>query len=250
MKMRSTKDNSGQQQQKSNNENIMKRPLTLDLNKKAFGGNNEPPILSTPDVNKFKLESPELENYLLNGDTLQTPSLQTPTPSGIFPAPVNNNVTMEQENYAKGFEDALKNLHNNDVKTKTTSAMPTAATTGGMSGGGITTFAQDESNLMLQIKEEPQQIPVDSENLMNPIDMASQETIKLERKRQRNRVAASKCRKRKLERISKLEDRVKILKVENGELGSVLTNLRQHVFELKEQIISHHNSGCHIAMKT
>lgn len=105
---------------------------------------------------------------------------------------------MEQENYAKGFEDALKTLHNNDVKTKTTSAMPTAATTGGMSGGGITTFAQDESNLMLQIKEEPQQIPVDSENLMNPIDMASQETIKLERKRQRNRVAASKCRKRKL----------------------------------------------------
>lgn len=90
--MRNTKENSGQQQ-KPNNDNEMKRPLTLDLNKKAFGGHSsDPPILSTPDVNKFKLESPELENYILNTDTLQTPSLSltTPTPSGIFPAPVNN----------------------------------------------------------------------------------------------------------------------------------------------------------------
>merc|ERR1712117_280317 len=37
---------------------------------------------------------------------------------------------------------------------------------------------------------------------MSPIDMETQEKIKLDRKRQRNRLAASKCRKRKLERIS------------------------------------------------
>merc|ERR1719266_2282597 len=43
---------------------------------------------------------------------------------------------------------------------------------------------------------------------MSPIDMENQEAIKLERKRQRNRLAASKCRKRKLERISQLDDRV------------------------------------------
>jgi len=51
------------------------------------------------------------------------------------------------------------------------------------------------------------------------------------------------------ERISKLEDRVKILKVENGELGSVLLNLKQHVFDLKKQVIDHHDSGCHISIK-
>merc|ERR1711887_186199 len=43
---------------------------------------------------------------------------------------------------------------------------------------------------------------------MSPIDMESQEKIKLERKRLRNRLAASKCRKRKLERISQLDERV------------------------------------------
>merc|ERR1719445_2559798 len=47
---------------------------------------------------------------------------------------------------------------------------------------------------------------------MTPINMESQEQIKLERKRQRNRLAASKCRKRKLERISHLEGKVKDLK--------------------------------------
>merc|ERR1719219_2601928 len=43
---------------------------------------------------------------------------------------------------------------------------------------------------------------------ISPIDMESQEVIKLERKRLRNRLAASKCRKRKLERISNLDEKV------------------------------------------
>lgn len=62
------------------NENMMKRPLTLDLNKKVVN-NNGPPILSTPDVNLCKLGSPELEHYILNTNTLETP-----TPSAIFPS--------------------------------------------------------------------------------------------------------------------------------------------------------------------
>jgi transcription factor AP-1 len=78
--------------------------------------------------------------------------------------------------------------------------------------------------------------------------MESQERIKLERKRQRNRVAASKCRKRKLERISKLEDKVKILKGENTELGSLIGNLRQNVCQLKQQVLEHMNAGCTITI--
>lgn len=76
--------------------------------------------------------------------------------------------------------------------------------------------------------------------------MDNQEKIKLERKRQRNRLAASKCRRRKLERISKLEDKVKILKGENAELGGVIKSLREHVFQLKQQVIDHVHKGCSI----
>jgi len=232
------KDNDRSQDQKAS-DNMMKRPLTLDLNKKVVN-NNGPPILSTPDVNLCKLGSPELENFILNTDTLQTP---TPS-SAIFPT---SKITSEQEDYAKGFEDALKTLHNNDSNTKPAAPNMSANT---MSGGGITYADVENTNLLMQIKEEPQtQSLQPSSPQMSPIDMESQERIKLERKRQRNRVAASKCRKRKLERISKLEDRVKILKVENHELGSVLLNLKQHVFDLKKQVINHHNSGCQITIK-
>ena len=79
-----------------------------------------------------------------------------------------------------------------------------------------------------------------------PIDMDSQEMIKLERKRSRNRVAATKCRKKKLEKISKLEDRVKDLKGENNELSSILKQLKENVCNLKQEIMAHVNQGCKI----
>ena len=70
-----------------------------------------------------------------------------------------------------------------------------------MSGGRITFADPENTNLLMQIKEEPSLTQPESPQSMNPIDMESQERIKLERKRQRNRVAASKCRKRKLGKI-------------------------------------------------
>ena len=83
---------------------------------------------------------------------------------------------------------------------------------------------------------------------MSPIDMEDQERIKLERKRQRNRVAASKCRRRKLERIARLEDKVKILKGENNELATVVVKLKQQVCGLKEQVMEHVQCGCQIML--
>ena len=123
-----------------------------------------------------------------------------------------------------------------------------------MSGGGIT-YTNLDGDQLLQIKQEDNHMmggradslsPEPSMEGLDPINMDQQERIKLERKRQRNRVAASKCRLRKIERISKLEDRVKILKVENSELGSVVMSLKQHVSQLKEEVISHVQSGCKI----
>lgn len=101
--------------------------------------------------------------------------------------------------------------------------------------------------LPVAIKEEPQTVPnTCATPPMSPIDMMAQEMIKLERKRQRNRVAASKCRRRKLERIARLEDKVKLLKSENSELGCVVSKLRDHICGLKQQLMEHVTSGCQI----
>ncbi|KAK2153807.1 hypothetical protein LSH36_285g02022 [Paralvinella palmiformis] len=100
---------------------------------------------------------------------------------------------------------------------------------------------------LMQVKEEPQRVPSLSPHLA-PIDMDAQESIKLERKRARNRIAARKCRTRKLERISRLEERVDDLKGQNSKLVQTANDLREQVFALKQQILEHVNSGCKVML--
>lgn len=247
--------------------NGLKRPATLELNpgksrKARFNASvTAPPVLTSPDLQVLKLVSPELEKIIINNA-----ALPTPTPSTIL---YPTKATTEQEQFAKGFDEALLSMHekdnikkmnnnnitsnnnnnNNNIITTTIAAAPvvsTATTTAHntMSGGDIT--YTDLDSYPGVIKEEPQIVPQSPP--VSPIDMENQERIKLERKRLRNRVAASKCRKRKLERISKLEDKVKELKSQNTELCSIVFNLKQHVIQLKQQVIEHHNSGCTITL--
>lgn len=113
-------------------------------------------------------------------------------------------------------------------------------------------YGQPSSGLprLTALKEEPQTVPeMPGETPpLSPIDMESQERIKAERKRMRNRIAASKCRKRKLERISRLEDKVKTLKSQNSELASTANMLREQVAQLKQKVMNHVNSGCQLML--
>lgn len=249
--------------------NGLKRPATLELNpgkrrKPLYNASvTAPPVLTSPDLQVLKLVSPELEKIIINNA-----ALPTPTPSSIL---YPTKATTEQEQFAKGFDEALLSMHekdninkmhithnnNNNISTSNNnnnsssnsapasgSTVPTSAHNNTMSGGDIT--YTDLDSYPGVIKEEPQTVPQSPP--VSPIDMENQERIKLERKRLRNRVAASKCRKRKLERISKLEDKVKDLKTQNTELCSIVFSLKQHVIQLKQQVIEHHNSGCTITL--
>lgn len=260
----------------------MKKSMTLNLDGSAVPSKkakfSSGCLLSTPDLTRCKLDSPHLEKLLIQLDGQIT---TTPTPGFMFPP---KDVTEAQEDYARGFVDALtelQNSHGNPVSATehgagvaaaaalayaslpsamsanlpqiimppyatttavtTTSSSPPSAVT--MSGGSVPAYLPVD----ITIKEEPQTVPnICSTPPLSPIDMLAQEKIKLERKRQRNRVAASKCRRRKLERIAKLEDKVKLLKSENQELGAVVTKLKDHICGLKQQLMEHVNSGCQI----
>jgi len=99
--------------------------------------------------------------------------------------------------------------------------------------------------------EQPQIVPVFNGHgtpPLSPINMESQERIKAERKRLRNRVAASKCRRRKLERISRLEDKVKDLKEQNAQLSNTATKLRDQVCQLKQSVMEHVKNGCQVML--
>jgi transcription factor AP-1 len=247
---------------RENNVGQLKRNLTLDLNGCQRQGpqakrprlgplppalNNVTPILGSPDLNMLKLGSPELEKLIMAQQDGLVTSLPTPTTQILFP----KTVTEAQELYARGFVDALNELHHSDSSQEPGSTHGATYTTLEPPGSVAPTSTDSASSLsgqgMLLVKDEPQTVPsVSSSPPMSPIDMENQEKIKLERKRQRNRVAASKCRRRKLERISRLEDKVKVLKGENNELTAVVVRLKEHVCRLKEQVMDHVHSGCAI----
>ncbi|XP_034395761.1 transcription factor jun-B-like [Cyclopterus lumpus] len=105
---------------------------------------------------------------------------------------------------------------------------------------------------LVTLKEEPQTVPdllsSDCSPPMSPINLETQERIKAERKRLRNRLAATKCRRRKLERIARLEDKVKGLKNDNVGLSNTASVLRDQVAQLKQKVLTHVSSGCQLML--
>lgn len=83
---------------------------------------------------------------------------------------------------------------------------------------------------------------------IRPIDISDQERAKLEHKRQRNRLAASKCRKNKIEKINKLEEKLQQLKRENQEKSISLRKYKEQLENIKVQIMTHAKSGCSISL--
>ena len=108
-------------------------------------------------------------------------------------------------------------------------------------------LAQEKAELSGYKLENQAQL-VSDHGALQPIDLEVQEIVKRERKKQRNRIASSKCRKRKLEREARLETRVKELKERNIELNAVANALKQQVCDLKQRVMDHVNEGCQIML--
>lgn len=229
-------------------------------------------LLATPDLGMFMLTSPDLERFIIqqNGLVLTTP---TPTTQILFP----KTVTEEQEAYARGFVDALSELHKNYgppavsatvAPTVVSTAAGRQSTTDSTSAVNLTTVtALPGSNLSTAVQasavvagrlpttvvkmESSQAVPTLAPlppSDMKPIDMDEQEMVKLERKRARNRLAATRCRNRKLERIARLEERVAELKAQNSQLVQSASSLRDEVSRLKRSIIEHTRRGCQVML--
>ncbi|XP_041952445.1 transcription factor JunD [Alosa pseudoharengus] len=234
-------------------------------------------ILNSPDL--LKLASPELERLIIQSNGMVT---TTPTSQFVYPKSVSDEQEFA-EGFVKALEDLHKQNQLNGgpclppvsrLSANTTLALQTDLpvytnlNTYGNSPLGTTVnystdtipfppppshplSAQQQAQTRLQsLKDEPQTVP-DIQSFgdsppLSPIDMDTQERIKAERKRLRNRIAASKCRKRKLERISRLEDKVKSLKTQNTELASTASVLREQVAQLKQRVMNHVNNGCQL----
>lgn len=265
---------------------MMKKNLNLNLNDQVVANlkplRDTDGLLTSPDLGLLKLASPELERLIIQSNGLVT---TTPTTSQFLYPKVASDEQEFAEGFVKALEDLhkqnqlgvpttgvdLSSLPSGaSLQPPLPSDAPVYANLSSYSTGTIGTtvnystdtvpYPPPPSGLaqqpapppprMQSLKDEPQIVPEMSSfgdsPPMSPINMDTQERIKAERKRLRNRIAASKCRKRKLERISRLEDKVKSLKNQNTELASTANLLREQVAQLKQKVMSHVNSGCQL----
>lgn len=245
-------------------------------------------LLTSPDVGLLKLASPELERLIIQSSNGLITTTPTPTQflcpknvtdeqegfaegfvralaelhhQNVSGAPAPSSVTVSSSVAgAAGFNLRAESPVYEDLNTFSSTVTAPSYTTPAPAPT-MSFSAQPQLPLYGQpspatlprlttLKEEPQTVPeMPGETPpLSPIDMESQERIKAERKRMRNRIAASKCRKRKLERISRLEDKVKTLKSQNSELASTANMLREQVAQLKQKVMNHVNSGCQLML--
>ncbi|XP_060859461.1 transcription factor Jun-like [Metopolophium dirhodum] len=236
----------------TNEVNFLKRPMTLDLNScnSENSTKKQPTILTSPDLSMIEFNSPQLELFDLSQQTTLHQIISTPTPS-LIP----NSVTVEQEMSVQPFVEALQCIHHNDnsngdiqVEIPMTSSDINSSEYQSKPQYYVLVTSNDFSNIIsLNVTmNEPQTIPsvTSSSPPTSPTDIESQKKIKLEEKRKRNRVAASKCRQKKLELKTRLVDNIKVLKNKNIELTTELSSLLEQICQLKQTVVEHMKNGC------
>ncbi|TSR15991.1 Transcription factor AP-1 [Bagarius yarrelli] len=197
--------------------------------------------LTSPDLQLLKLTSPELERLIIQSCNGLAPTTPASGPARAFLTPKHTS----DEHDAFALEEFQRMSGNPDE-------VPPAATGSSCFAEHLNptwdayteaqSCAHPQFGCAPALKDEPQKVPETPP--LSPIDMEDQERIKAERKRMRNRVAASKCRKRKLERLARLEERVSRLTGENGELRGAAESLRDQVTQLRHELLDHIKSGC------
>ncbi|XP_029115517.1 junE proto-oncogene, AP-1 transcription factor subunit [Scleropages formosus] len=251
----------------------------------GVGGDAGAPLLTGPDMSLLKLAAPDLEHLIIHsahGRGAGSPAPASASGSSSFL--YRNQVTNEQEGFADGFVKALADLHKQNqlvgapmspslpvqsayprnvslpaempVYTNLSSYGAAQLPAGGAYPAGPLAYSSgaaqgrcpDEPQIVPEAPHPPGDPAGPSPQALSPVDLETQEQIKAERKRLRNRIAASKCRRRKLERISRLEEKVRALKGQNAELASTAGLLRQQVAQLKQKVANHVTSGCQITV--
>ncbi|XP_053266674.1 junE proto-oncogene, AP-1 transcription factor subunit [Pleuronectes platessa] len=240
---------------------------------------------SPGDMNLLQLASPDLEHLIIQTNQ----GLVTTCPPSN-PFIYRNQATNEQEGFADGFVKALADLHQQNqlvgggpmspsssvslqgayqrslmsaadppvytnLSSYTRGQMPYSGGQGAYGGGSGHGGPPQPHTRGMDVPQTVPEVPHPSGDPMSPpslspIDHETQERIKAERKKLRNRVAASKCRQRKLERISRLEEKVKVLKTQNSDLASTASTLREQVAQLKQKVKGHITNGCQITVSS
>ena len=258
------------------------------------------PVSTSAHVDCSKVASPDLEAFLLyasaGNSELECGDSTSNTPTQIlFP----KSVTAEQEAYARGFVDALEELHrrqgvpavtslpaqsviwtqssssscsaDNASASCWTSGVPcqlqtassvagygSSVSSPGSSVGGPGDVSRAMSSLVdVDRRHRPTAMDDGAQTVprlscLTPPsspDVDAVDLARIDRKRERNRLAAQKCRSRKLEQIAVLESGCAMLRAENDALSRTAKQLADEVARLR-QTLAEHAAGSHCVLNS
>jgi len=228
-----------------------RRGLTLDVGLRSADPARDV-VLSSPDVRLLKLASPELERLVLQQYSLSHRHQQQEESSKDCHLTFSVVATDE---YAREFADAVLDLHaqrqtdgdllvggSTTVTTSATSLQTLAAATSSVVYGTPHLYhavTAGPGSDRVTFSDTP---PMSPANLARPSD---DERSRLELKRQRNRLAATRCRNRKLERIEQLQKQADRLRAVNAKLVGEVNQLRETVNQLRQDLLLH--ADCQLA---
>lgn len=220
-------------------------PTTSTNGLQLANGLNNPTITQTGTT--LDLKQNMLQNMLPQQIKIKD-ELQT------VPIHPNNHLHMQQQ--MNQLNNNSKSKKSNSKQTgQTTTTAATAATTStkiksipttSLSSTGVASASAGTSSMMMASKIDSSarrntdaSSVTSSNDLNSPLNMDDQETFKLEKKRERNREAARKCRTRKLEKIAELEQQVKVLNDASDAQRSKIRSLQAEIQELHVKFEAH-----------
>ncbi|CAF3215942.1 unnamed protein product [Rotaria socialis] len=232
------------------------RPNTLQID----GQHISNAMLFTPsDYNNILLSTPELLNVL----EMQTPiNEQSSTGShiidGMFSQPIDNNNTRLMLPTTNQYDSsACQIVSNNDMLKQENIPiyhLPRSNSQASSYNPSVSSFAMDNDSSNSQASSSPsstsQRSKQQKDELQHVPSMRTKahdeppDIVRKEKKRERNRQAAQKCRTRKLTRIAELQKRVTELQGKNKDLSSIADCLKSDITNLEKKLCDHHNQGC------
>lgn len=246
---------------------ISMRPNTLPINT-PYGNDT---LLFTPnDCNKFFLPIPEVNETLraytgpdfIDPFVTQPSNIEQPSPGGkilddLLSTPVDNN-NHSMISTTNAYEPITYKVVPNtgNQRQETFSTFPIQQTqsqitsrirsiSSSMNDNESSNSTTPSSPLSVhrnsnQGKDELQHVP----SIRTKPRGEHDDVVRKEKKRERNRQAAQKCRTRKLTRIAELQKRVTELQGKNKDLSNIADCLKTDITRLEKQLHDHHSQGC------
>ncbi|UJR22807.1 hypothetical protein I4U23_025837 [Adineta vaga] len=238
---------------------ISTRPTSLTINNQHL--NNT--MLFTPNQqDKFSLSTPELIN------ALATPSFNNGQPSPgtkvfdeMFNMPMNN-INQQYSSVQPSMHPVHPNMHpfvsnavhqkpesipthrmnrtNSQISSSRHRSISSSMNENDSSNSTAPSSPTGSYTYSNHIKDELQHVP----SMKTGHSGEPNDAVKKERKRERNRQAAQKCRTRKLTRIAELQKRVNDLQGKNKDLTGIAESLKTDINKLEKQLQDHHTQGC------